>query len=188
MERAMMQQVTFTRMDEGTVEDYELVARDEEDLFAAFPDKVFDWLEEMDTPSPYRVTRFEHSLQAATRAHRAGEDEEMVVAALLHDVGDVLAPANHSEVAAAMLRPYVSERVYWIIKHHGLFQGYYYNHHYGRDRNARDIYKDHEWYEDTARFCAEYDQVSFDPNYESESLQFFEPMVRRVLAEPRYSL
>ena len=111
----------------------------------------------------------------------------MVVAALLHDVGDVLGPANHSEVAAAVLRPYVSERVYWIIKHHGVFQGYYYSHHLGGDRNARDRFLGHEWYDDTARFCADYDQVSFDPDYDSEPLEFFEPMVRRVLGESRYS-
>jgi predicted HD phosphohydrolase len=182
-----MRRVSFTRMDEGSKEDYELVAEDEAAEIAAFPDRVLEWLVAMDTPSPYRVTRLEHSLQAATRAHRAGESEEMVVACLLHDIGDVLGPANHSEVAAAVLRPYVSERIYWIVKHHGLFQGYYYNHHYNQDPNARDIYRDHEWFDDTVRFCADYDQVSFDPEYESEPLEFFEPMVRRVLAQPTYT-
>jgi predicted HD phosphohydrolase len=182
-----MDKVTFTRMDEGTRDDYELLARDEAAEIASFPDRVLGWLSEMDTPSPYRITRLGHSLQAATRAHRAGEDEEMVVATLLHDIGDVLAPANHSEVAAAMLRPYVSPRIHWIVKHHGLFQGFYYNHHYDGDRDARDIYKDHEWYDDTVRFCADYDQVSFDPDYPTEPLEFFEPMLRRVLATPTYS-
>lgn len=182
-----MKQVSFTRMDEGTKEDYELLAADEAAEIAAFPDQVLAWLRKMDTPSPYRITRLEHSLQAATRAMRAGEEEEMIVACLLHDIGDVLAPANHSEVAAAMLRPYVSERIYWIVKHHGLFQGYYYNHYYGQDPNARDVHRAHKWFDDTARFCAEYDQISFDPDYETETLVFFEPMLRRVLAEPRYS-
>ncbi len=182
-----MQQVTFTRMDEGTQEDYQLAKVEETEMIADFPDKVLGWLKEMDVPSVYLISRYEHSLQAATRAHRAGEDEEMVVATLLHDVGDVLAPANHSEVAAAMLRPYVSDRVYWIIKHHGLFQGYFYNHHFGEDRYLRDQYKDHKWYPDTVRFCAEYDQVSFDPAYDSEDLEFFEPMVRRQLAAPTYT-
>ncbi len=182
-----MSQVGFTRMDEGTKQDYELLAADEAAEIAAFPDLVLGWLREMDRPSPYQVTRLEHSLQAATRAHRAGEDDEMVVAALVHDIGDVLGPANHSEVAAAVLRPYVSERVYWIVKHHGLFQGYYYNHYYGRDRDARDRHLGHEWYDDTVRFCADYDQVAFDPAYESEPLEFFEPMVRRILAEPTYA-
>jgi predicted HD phosphohydrolase len=182
-----MRQVSFTRMDEGTREDYELVAEDEAAEVAAFPSRVLGWLRKMDTPGPYRVTRLEHSLQAATRAHRAGESEEMVVACLLHDIGDVLGPANHSEVAAAVLRPYVSERIYWIVKHHGLFQGYYYNHHYDEDPNAREKHRDHEWFDDTVQFCAEYDQMSFDPDYDSEPLEFFEPMVRRVLAEPNYA-
>ena len=182
-----MNKVRFTRMDEGTTEDYELTKAEDREMITAFPDSVLGWLREMDVPSVYQVTRYQHSLQVATRAHRAGEDEEMVVAALLHDVGDVLAPANHSEVSAAMLRPYVSDRVYWIIKHHGLFQGYYYNHHHGEDRNLRDGFKEHEWYEDTVRFCADYDQVSFDPAYDPEPLEFFEPMVRRQLAQPTYA-
>lgn len=182
-----MRTVGFIRMDEGTKADYDVLAADEAAGIAAFPDRVMGWLRDMDTPSPYPVTRLEHSLQTATRADRADEDEEMVVACLLHDLGDILGPANHSEVAAAVLRPYVSERIYWIIKHHGLFQGYYYNHHYGKDPNARDRFRGHEWFEDTARFCAEFDQVSFDPDYDSEPLDFFEPMLRRVLAEPSYS-
>lgn len=182
-----MEKVSFRTMAEGTYEDYQLARLEEERLISGWPDLVMGWMKQMDVASVYQVTRYEHSLQAASRAHRAGEDEEMVVAALLHDVGDVLAPANHSEVAAAMLRPYVSERVYWIIKHHGLFQGYYYNHHYGEDRNLRDRFKDHRWYEDTVRFCHDYDQVSFDPSYDWEPIEFFEPMLRRLLATPTYS-
>lgn len=181
-----MKQVTFTSMDQGTKEDYELVAADEAADIATFPDRLLGWLAEMDELGPYRVTRLEHSLQAATRAQRAGEDEEMVVAALLHDIGDVLGPANHSEVSAAILRPYVSARVYWVVKHHGLFQGYYYNHFFNKDRNSRDRYIDHEWYDDTVRFCADYDQTSFEPDYPSETLEHFEPMLRRVLAKPDY--
>ena len=182
-----MRQVSFTTMEEGTYEDYQLTKVEEDRMIADWPESVLGWLKQIDVPSVYQVSRYQHSLQAATRAHRAGEDEEMVVAALLHDVGDVLAPANHSEVTAAMLRPYISDRVYWIIKHHGLFQGYYYSHHYGEDRNIRDRFKDHEWYEDTVRFCADYDQVSFDPTFDPEPLEFFEPMVRRQLAEPKYA-
>ena len=108
-----------------------------------------------------------------------------MVCALLHDIGDYLAPANHSEVAAVMLRPYVSERNYWIVKHHGLFQGYYYFHHYGQDRNARDRLKDHPYYQATVDFCEFYDQPSFDPEYAAEPLSHFEPMVRRVLDPER---
>lgn len=177
--------VSFTRMSDGTADDYRLLAEQEAADLAGFPDRVLGWLRSMDEPTGYRVTRFEHSLQAATRALRAGEDEEMIVCALLHDVGDVLAPANHSEVAAAMLRPYVSDRSYWIIKHHGVFQEVYYAHHYGRDPNGRDRYRDHPWFQATADFCADYDQVSFDPDYDTEPLEIFEPMVRRVLSTAR---
>ena len=179
--------VSFTQMADGTAEDYELLGALEEAELRGFPDRVLGWLSTMDHhDSGYLVTRLEHCLQAATRAHRAGEDEETVVCALLHDIGDHLAPANHSEVAAAMLRPYVSERNYWIIKHHGVFQGVYYFEHVGADPNARDRWRDHPHFQDTVDFCADYDQVSFDPAYPSEPLSFFEPMVRRVLAEPRH--
>ena len=136
---------------------------------------------DMDEQSGYQVTRLGHSLQAATRALRAGEDEEMVVCALVHDVGDVIAPANHSEVAAALLRPYVSERNYWIIKHQGL----YWFEHIGADPNARARWADHPWYQACADFCAEYDQNSFDPDYPTEPLGTFEPMVRRVFDPSR---
>ncbi len=180
-----MDQVSFTRMDEGTKEEYDFLAGLEAAELAGFPDRVLGWLAGMDEPSGYRLTRLEHSLQSATRAHRAGESEEYVVAALLHDIGDVLAPANHSAVAAELLKPYVSERIYWIVRHHGVFQGYYYFHHHGQDRDARDRYRDHPHYQATVDFCERYDQVSFDPGYAWEPLEFFEPMVRRVLASPQ---
>ena len=180
-----MQQVSFTRMDEGTREDYAMLAEIEAEEAKGYADRVLGWLAEMDEPTGYQITRLEHCLQAATRAQRAGEDEETVVMTLLHDVGDVISPANHSEAAAAMLKPFVSEKNHWIVRHHGVFQGYYYFHHYDQDRNARDRYRDHPWFQATADWCENYDQVSFDPDYPSEPLEFFAPMVRRVLAEPR---
>jgi predicted HD phosphohydrolase len=124
-------------------------------------------------------------LQSATRAHRDDAGEEMVVAALLHDIGDTIAPYNHSQLAAAMLKPYVSPQVHWIIKHHGVFQGYYFNHHLGGDRNARDRFRGHPWYEDCVYFCHTYDQNSFDPDYDTLPITFFEPMVERIFAEPK---
>jgi predicted HD phosphohydrolase len=181
-----MRTVDFIRMEDGTKEEYEYLAAIEEREHADFPDRVLDWLRSMDTPSGYRITRLGHSLQSATRAHRAGKDEEFVVCCLLHDIGDMLAPFNHSEVAAALLRPYVSERNYWIVKHHGLFQGYYYFHHFGEDRNARDRYVDHQWYDDTVDFCRDFDQNCFDPDYDTLPLEFFEPIVRRLVGERRW--
>ena len=177
--------VTFTRMQDGTAEDYALLDRIEVEELRSFPDRVLGWLLTMNDSAGYQIPRLDHSLQAATRAHRAGEDEETVVCTLLHDIGDYLAPANHSEVAAAMLRPYISEKNYWIVKHHGLFQGFYYFQFSGADPNARDRHKDHPHYQATVDFCEYYDQNSFDPAYGWEPLEFFEPMVRRVLAEPR---
>lgn len=181
------QQVSFTQMADGTAADYELLARLEHEELRGFPDRVLGWLLTMDDESgAYQVTRLEHCLQAATRAHRAGEDEETVVCVLLHDIGDYLAPANHSEVAAAVLRPYVSDKNYWMVKHHGVFQGVYYFQHTGANPHLRERWRDHPYFQATVDFCACYDQNSFDPHYEWEPLAFFEPMVRRVLAEPTY--
>ena len=132
----MSQVVSFTQMKDGTAEDYALLGRLEAEEMKSFPDRVLGWLRTMEDSAGYQVSRLEHSLQAATRAHRAGEDEETVVCVLLHDIGDHLAPANHSEVAAAVLRPYVSDKNYWIVKHHGVFQGYYYFHLTGQDRSG----------------------------------------------------
>ena len=181
--------VAFTSMAEGTREDYALLERLEEEFAQGTADRVLDMLRNLSgSLSGYKIDRLEHSLQSATRAHRDGADEEMVVAALLHDIGDLLSPFNHSELAAAVLRPYVSERTYWIVRHHGLFQSYYYAHHSGGDRNARDAYRDHQWYQDTVDFCHKWDQSSFDPAYESLSLEFFEPMVHRIFARQPFSL
>lgn len=178
----MTETVSFTAMADGTAEDYALLGRIEDEELRGFPDRVLGWLATMDDSAGYRISRLQHCLQAATRAHRAGEDEETVVCALLHDIGDYLAPANHSEVAAAMLRPYISDKNYWIIKHHGVFQGVYYFHHLGQDPDARERWRDHPYYQATVDFCAQYDQNSFDPDYASEPMEFFVPMVRRVLS------
>lgn len=184
---AEQQYVSWTRMEDGTAEDWALLEEKERAFNADHVDRVLAQLKMLDVDwGGYRVTRYEHSLQSATLAYRDGADEEMVVAALLHDIGDILSPYNHSEAAAALLKPYVSERVHWIIKHHGLFQGYYYNHFLGGDRNARDMHKDHPFYQDCIYFCANYDQNAFDPDYDTQPLEFFEPMVRRVLATPKF--
>ena len=148
------QTVSFTSMAAGNQEDYDLLDRLESEFAAGTADRVLEQLKGLaGSLAGYQVDRLEHSLQSATRAYRDGAEEEMVVAALLHDVGDLLAPENHSEMAAAVLRPYVSDRTYWIVRHHGLFQSYYFAHFRGGDRNARDRYKDHPWYQDAVDFC-----------------------------------
>jgi predicted HD phosphohydrolase len=168
-------------MDAGTPEDYALLQRLEQAERPALPGRVLALLRQLDVPdSGYRVTRLEHSLQTASRAQRDGADEETIVCALLHDIGDLHAPDNHAEFAAAILAPYISARSLWIVRHHAIFQAYYYAHHWGGDRHARDRLRDHEHYDACLDFCARWDQVSFDPNYESLPLEAFEPMVRRV--------
>lgn len=183
-----MRTVSFTRMDEGTREDYELLDEYEAKFAKGTADRVLEMLKRLEhTLGGYQVTRLEHSLQSATLAYRDGASEEVIVAALLHDLGDELAPHNHSELAAAVLRPFVSERTYWVVKHHGLFQTYYYAHLMGGDRHARDIFKDHPYYQDAVDFTEKYDQVAFDPEYDTLPLEFFEPMVRRIFdREPSF--
>jgi predicted HD phosphohydrolase len=132
------------------------------------------------------VSRLGHSLQAATRALRAGADDELIVAALIHDIGDDLAPYNHSQIAAAIIRPYVRPEVTWIVEQHGLFQTYYFAHHSGGDRHARDKFRDHPWYQACKDFCADWDQCSFDPRYPTEPLSTFEPRLREIFSRPAH--
>jgi predicted HD phosphohydrolase len=182
-----METVSFTRMADGTREDYELLARHGLEYNATLPDRLLAALRGLKHSfAGYQVSRHEHSLQSATRAYRDGRSEEYVVGALLHDLGDELAPHTHGEMVSAILRPYVSEEIRWIVAHHGLFQMYYYAHHEGRDPNVRDRYRGHPYFDACAEFCELYDQNCFDPDYDSAPVEFFEPMVRRIFAEPRY--
>lgn len=178
----MNRKVSFTAMEHGTQEDYEILATFDAASAAKQADRVLRWLAAMDGESPYKISRLEHCLQTATRAENDGADNETIVCALLHDIGDVLAPGNHSQVAAAILAPYVSEKNHWIVKHHGLFQGYYYFQFYGLDRDVREKYRDHKHYQACVDFCANWDQASFDPDYETRPLAHFEPLVRELFA------
>lgn len=179
----MVETVDFTAMDHATRSDYDLVFDHEAVAVTAQADRVLGWLRMMDGDSPYKVSRLHHCLQSATRAQDDGADEETIVCALLHDIGDVIAPANHSQVAAALLRPYVSEKNCWIVEHHGLFQGYYWMHLYDQDRKARDRFIDHPHYQACVDFCERWDQCSFDPDYPTKDLAHFEPMVRALFAK-----
>ena len=183
-----MKKVSFTEMKNGTKEDYLFLDKHEKDFASKTADRIIKYISGLtETLEGYQVSRLEHSLQSATRAYNNKENEEMIVATLLHDIGDDLAPMNHSEYAAAILKPYVSERTHWIIEKHGEFQTYYYAHYLGGDKNKREKYKDHEYYQDTIDFCEKYDQNSFDPNYESLPLKFFEPMVKNIFSRKPYS-
>ena len=152
-------EVKFTEMKFGDKEDYDLLANFEDKYIEGTADRIVRVLQGLDkSMGGYKVSRLEHSLQTASRALREQASEEMVVAALLHDIGDEIAPLNHSELAAAVLKPFVSEKTRWIVEQHGLFQAYYYNHHYGKDRNLRDKFVGHEFFNDTINFCERWDQ------------------------------
>lgn len=182
-------QTTFTRMQDATQDDYQIVGSHAMHFMAGLAGRVLAHLELLagDTGG-YAVDRLTHSLQTATRAERDGRDEEYVACALIHDIGDTLGSYNHADLAATILEPFVSEKNLWIVKHHGIFQGYYFFHHLGLDRNMRDRYKDNEHFRDCAEFCAKYDQNSFDTDYDTLSLTHFEPIVQRVFSAPRNSI
>ena len=183
------QQAQFKAMTDGTAEDWQIIAGHMLPFMGELPGRIITHLKLLDGDyGGYPVDRLEHCLQTATRAHRDGRDEEYVVCALLHDIGDTLGPSNHADVAATILEPYITEENHWIIKHHGIFQGYYFFHYVGLDRDGRDAFKDHPHYQACADFCHLYDQNSFDVDYDSEPLEFFLPMVQRVLATPKKSL
>ncbi|NKB55551.1 MAG: HD domain-containing protein [Alphaproteobacteria bacterium] len=180
-QRAQTQKVSYRRMKDGTQADYALMMENASVFTRNTPDRVLTYLDTVlaGVPGEHVDTR-EHSLQTATRAFRDEADEETVVAALLHDIGVPFAPANHDQFAAEILRPYVGWDTYWMVRHHGLFQGYYYFHHVGKDRDAREKYRGHPAFEKTVAFCEDWDQASFDPNYDSMPLSAFEPMVRQI--------
>jgi predicted HD phosphohydrolase len=176
--------VNFTEMKRGSKQDYDLLQELEKPFLALTAERVLEELRRQGdvTLEGYRITRLDHALQSATRASRDGADLDWVVGALLHDIGDGLAPQNHDRMSAEVIRPFVREEVAWVVEHHGIFQMIYYGHHYGWDRNARDQFKDHPCFDACADFCERWDQSSFDPDYPSESLEFFEPMMREVFA------
>ena len=178
-----METVDFVQMKDGTARDYQLLHVLENDYIRVLPERLLLALERLgDSIQGYKVSRLEHSLQCASRAEADGADIETVVAALVHDLGDELAPENHSQLAASIVRPYVRAEVTWIVEMHGLFQMKYYAQHYGRDPDGHLAYKDHPWYGACWRFCERYDQAAFDPAYPSKPLAHFEPMLREVFS------
>jgi len=179
----------FTRMQEGTAEDWRVIGADFVQFTSKLPDRVIAHLKLLDGDyGGFPIDRLTHSLQTATRASKAGRDDEYVVSALLHDIGDTLGSFNHPDVAAAILKPFVSEQNHWIVEKHGIFQGYYFFHYLGLDRDMREQFRTHRWFDAAAEFCSEYDAPAFDPKGETFALAEFEPMLRRVLAAPKQSI
>jgi predicted HD phosphohydrolase len=176
-------------MTEGTAEDWRIIGGGSIELAVGLPDRLLDQLRLLGGDfGGFAVDRLEHSLQTATRAYRADRDDEYVFCALMHDVGDLLGSFNHADVAAAIVKPFVSERNHWMVEQHAIFQGYYFFHHLGLDRDMRERFRGHEWFDHTAEFCHEYDQPAFDPAYDTLPLEHFEPLVRQMTAAPKHSI
>ena len=183
-----MPKVSFTAMKDGTREDYEILAELEKPFLALTADRILQELRRSGeiTLEGYQITRLEHALQSGTRAMRDGADIDWIVGALLHDIGDGLAPQNHDRMSAEVIRPFVRWDVAWTVEHHGIFQMLYYAHHYNWDRNARDRFRDHPVFKNCEQFCERWDQSSFDPEYPMEPLDTFEPMVKEIFNRKAY--
>ena len=185
----MHDRATYRTMAEGTAEDWQIIVRHAAPFQKDLPNRLVAHINLLKGDcGGYPVDRLEHSLQTATRAHQAGQDEEYVVCALLHDIGDTLGPANHADIAASIVKPFVSEKNHWIVEKHAMFQGYYFFQFLGLDHNMRDQFRGHPHFEATAQFCHLYDQNSFDPNFKSMPLAAFEPMIARVFSRPKNSM
>ncbi len=181
MSKELAKTVGFTAMKDGTKEDYIIIKENDEKTARELPDRLIEHLTEMEKDDgAYKINRLEHVLQCATRASRDGADDDWIIAALLHDIGDVLAPFTHGQVAAEILRPFVREEVNWVVRHHGTFQMFYNKSLGEEDRTSREQFKGHPYYQSAVDFCEKWDQCSFDPEYDTETLDFFIPIIKRV--------
>ncbi|HET8618404.1 MAG TPA: HD domain-containing protein [Acidimicrobiales bacterium] len=180
---------TFSAMTEGTAEDWQRIAASSLAFYPGLPDRVMAHLRLLDGDfGGFKIDRLTHSLQTATRAYRADRDDAYVACALLHDIGDTLASFNHPDIGAAIVKPFVGDDYHWMVEKHGIFQGYYFFHHLGLDRDMRDQFDGHPYYDLTAEFCADFDQPSFDPDYPTMALEEFEPLLRDFFRSPRRSI
>jgi predicted HD phosphohydrolase len=176
------QRAEFTTFDQSSRDDWELIASQLPFTQAMAAANIMTQLELLDRDhGGFPVSRLEHSLQTATRAEADGRDDEYVLCALVHDIGDTLAPFNHPSVAAGIVKPFVSEAHHWMVEHHGIFQGYYFWHHIGLDRDAREEFRDSEFFDYTEEFCAKYDSTAFDAEFRSNPLSYYEPLIRAQL-------
>ena len=189
MNTAVPERAKFHHMKDGTLEDWTIIGAEVQEFSKTLYQRIIDHLLLLEGDSGgFPVDRLTHCLQSATLAHKDGKDEEYVVCALLHDIGDTLGPANHVDIAAVLLQPYVSEANHWMVKHHAIFQGYYFFEYLGLDKNMREQFKDHPLYDQTLEFIEKYDAPAFDPDAETYPLSFFEPMIQRVFEKPKQSL
>ena len=185
----MNDRATFTRMQDSTAADWQKIGGEFMPFARQLPDRLIAHLKVLDGDyGGFPIDRYSHSLQTATLALRDGRDDEYVACALLHDIGDTLGTFNHFDIAAAILKPFVSAENLWMVQNHGIFQGYYFFHHIGLDRDLRDQFKEHASYDRTQEFCALYDNPAFDPKADTLPIDEFEPILRRVFAQPRNSI
>jgi predicted HD phosphohydrolase len=172
----------FTSFEESTAEDWALITPQLEITQSHVADRVISLMRDLKFDhGGFPVDRLEHSLQTATRAERDGRDDEYVLCALLHDIGDTLSPYSHPDIAAGILKPFVSEANHFMVQNHGIFQGYYFWHHIGLDKDAREQFRGSPYFEYTEEFCAKYDQTAFDAAYVSNPLEHYEPLIREKL-------
>lgn len=180
---------SFTRMDQSTQDDWKIIGAEFVAFGKGLPDRILTHLKLLEGDyGGFPVDRYTHCLQTATLALQDGRDEEYVVCALLHDIGDTLGSFNHPDVAAAILKPFVSEANHWMVQNHGIFQGYNFFHHIGMDRNMREMFAGHAHYVRTAEFVELYDNPAFDPKRPTLPIAEFEPLVRRLFAQPRQTI
>ena len=183
-----MDQVKFSQMKDGDKEDYDFLTEHEIEHTKGTADRLLKALVDLDEGlSGYKITRLGHSLQSATRAERDGADTDWIVAALLHDIGDIFAPYNHDEYAASILKPFVREQVTWVVEKHGDFQLLYFGQYVGADPEKRQAYAGHPYFDDCAEFCERWDQSSFDPDYDTLPIEHFADRVRAVFARQPYN-
>jgi predicted HD phosphohydrolase len=179
----------YRRMADGTAEDFAIVLTLGKVYRQGIVERMIAYLEtRRGEGRGFLVDEYTHALQTATRALRDGADDETVVAALLHDIGDGLAFDNHAAMAATVLQPYVTPETHWMIAHHDVFQGYHWFHHIGLNRDMRERWRGHPCFERTAEFCGRWDQEAFDPDYDTLPIVAFEPALRRVFAREPWSL
>jgi predicted HD phosphohydrolase len=185
----MYEHAKFKSLQKSLKEDWPLIISEFGRFAKALPDRVMSHLKLLEGDfGGFPVDRLTHSLQTATRALRDGRDDEYVVCALLHDIGDTLGTYNHPDIASAILKPFVCEANLWMIQYHNIFQGYYFFHHIGMDRNLREQFQGHPHFERTAEFCELYDSPAFDIEAETLPLSEFEPLVRQLFSNPQNSL
>ena len=189
MENHTNHRAQFRAMTEGTRDEWQLIGAELARFAKRLPERLVAHLELLRGDyCGFPIDRLEHCLQTATRAFQAGRDEEYVVCALLHDVGDTLGSYNHADLAGVIVQPFVSEENHWMVQHHAIFQGYYFFHFIGLDRYGREKFRGHPYFDRTEEFCSVFDQVAFDPNFKSMPLEAFVPMLQKVFARARQSI